>query len=82
MAAAAEREKVAEDANKALAQALLGDTTDTDENKPASLPEESPDSSDTDISQAEKKRAKEEEAARTRGRKGEDEPFQATEDGR
>ncbi len=38
-----------------MAQSLLGDTTDTDDDKSASLPEEYPDSSDTDISQAEKK---------------------------
>ncbi len=55
----AERKKAAEEANKALAQSLLGDTTDTDDDKSASLPEESHDSSDSDISQAEKnKRAK------------------------
>ena len=41
-----------------MAQALLGDTTDTDDDKLVSLPEESPDSSGTDISQAEKKHAK------------------------
>ncbi len=54
----AERKKAAEEANKALAQSLLGDTTDTDDDKSASLPEESANSSDTDISVAEKKLAK------------------------
>ena len=70
-ATAAERKMAAEDANKALAQALLGNTTDTDNNKSASLPKESPDSSDTDISQAEKKRAKRKKKLFVRvGRKG------------
>ncbi len=57
-ASAAQRKKAADDAKAALAKALLGDTSDTEDNKSASLPEESSDSSDTDISQAEKRRKK------------------------